>query len=102
MLKHGIRRAAPGTAALFLSLLVGCHPSARSEPAMRMIAPPRTTAVERPVRAADPLPPTSPQSESPTVSPEAPSKPTDADSAEDRHPSRWPKKLRAKFAMLVD
>ena len=102
MSMHGIRRAASGAAALLLTLIVGCSPAARSESSVRMIAPPRTTAVERPVRTADPIRVAPRQAESPAVTPEAPSKPTDADSAEDRHPSRWPKKLRAKFAMIVD
>jgi len=37
----------------------------------------------------------------PAPNAESPSKPSDADSAEDRHPSRWPKKLRAKYAMAA-
>ena len=102
MCKFRVRRAAPMAAALLLGLLTGCQPEARSEPRVRMIAPPKTTAAERPVRTADPIRAVPRQAETPMVAPAEPSKPTDADSAEDRHPSRWPKKLRAKFAMLVD
>ena len=102
MCKSGVRRAAPWAAAMLLSFLVGCQPEARSEAKMQMTAPPRTTAVERTARPADPLPAAPPQAKSPTVAPVAPAKPVDADSVEDRHPSRWPKKLRAKFAMVVD
>jgi len=102
MSMHGFRRPACAMAALFLAFLVGCQPTERSSTGVRMIAPPRTTAVERPVRTADPIQAEPQQVEMPAAAPETPTKPHDADSVEDRHPSRWPKKLRAKFAMLVD
>ena len=102
MFKIGVRRAAPVAVALLLSVLMGCQPAARSEAPVRMVSPPRTTAVERPVRTADPIRAVPRQAETPAIAPAEPSKPSDADSAEDRHPSRWPKKLRAKFAMVID
>lgn len=102
MCKFRVRRAAPMGAALLLGLLMGCQPESRSEPRVRMISPPKTTAAERPVRTVDPMPARQRPTETPEITPVEPTKPTDADSAEDRHPSRWPKKLRAKFAMLVD
>ncbi len=102
MFDFRVRQAAPIAGAVMLMLLTGCQPAARSETHMRMVAPPRTTAVQRPVRTVDPLRVTPRQAETPVIAPVEPSKPTDADSVEDRHPSRWPKKLRAKFAMVID
>lgn len=102
MVNHGIRGIAFGAAALVFSSLLGCQPAAQSNNRMRMTAPPRTTSMERPVRTADPVKSRPQQTESPVVAPEPAAKPFDADSTEDRHPSRWPKKLRAKFAMLID
>lgn len=102
MCKIRVRRAAPLAAALMFGLLTGCQPEARSEPRVRMISAPKTTAAERPVRTADPIRALPRQAETPVAAPAEPSKPADADSAEDRHPSRWPKKLRAKFAMVID
>lgn len=102
MFEFRVQRAAPIAAALMLMLLTGCQPAARSEPHIRLVAPPRTTAVQRPVRTVDPLRVTPRQAETPVIAPAEPAKPTDADSVEDRHPSRWPKKLRAKFAMVID
>jgi len=88
--------------AMMLGLLAGCQPAVRSEPRVRMVSPPKTTAAERSVRTVNPMPVTPRQAERPAIVPVEPAKPADADSVEDRHPSRWPKKLRAKFAMVMD
>ena len=105
MFQIRLGRAVPFAAAMLLGLIVGCQPAARSEARMQMTVPPRTTTVERPVRTANPMPSAPRQAQTPAlapVTPAEPSKPVDADSDEDRHPSRWPKKLRAKFAMVID
>lgn len=66
----------------------------QAEPASTLEEQGTTEAVRAPS-------PAKPSPQSPSAVPETPSKPSDADSAEDRHPSRWPKKLRAKYAMAT-